>query len=130
MKTRNILLIICLACLAAGPALADQMIVQLKSGNTVIIDYQGSINGVTMQGESDGIVGMQLHRSKSTPAASIPETMTKEKPEATPALSRPEVQKKDNHSGSAVRIKWARPIDDENLKNARSPSREGWFGSK
>ena len=113
----------------AGPAGARQMIVHLKSGNTVVIDYSGTIESISLEGKTDSIIGLKMpdadKKNSQQKAAAGPET---ENAPASSAVTAAPLEEKEN-SSSPVHLKWARPIDDENLKNARSKSREGWFGS-
>lgn len=113
--------------LAAASVYGSEMIVQLKSGNSIVIQYSGTIESVTLQGESDSIIGMKMNVARQQGVQQ--KTTVKKEENKVPAVSinASAVAMKED-SSSAARIKWARPINDENLKNARSPSREvTWF---
>lgn len=121
---KKYIVFVVLALFVAVPAGADQMTVKLKSGNSIIIESSGPIDGVTLQGDSDAIVGMKTQKSSEQVPQFEPSKNVQ--PSADDNLAaEPQVSK--GH-GSSVRIKWTKPMDDENLKNARSDSRRvSWF---
>ncbi len=110
--------------LAAGTVYGSEMIVQLKSGNTLVVRYTGNIESVTLQGDSDSIIGMEMHVAEQQQDVQQKTTVSREENSVPVATTTAGAVVRGEKSSSSARIKWARPIDDENLKNARSPSRE------
>ena len=122
------LIVALLVLLAAATVSAEQMTINLRSGNRVVINYSGLIGGVYVQGYTDAIAGIQnigrLQNQRQLSSAL--------QPGAKGVAKQAEAKNKTVHSSkdrsSSVRIKWVKPIDDENLKNARSDSRiVNWF---
>ncbi len=109
-----------------GTVYANKMKIQLKSGNTIVVDYSGTIESVSLVGDTDSIAGMKMHVGEQQVARQKTVESVGEAIDATTVKTTATVEEKKESSPG---IKWARPIDDENLKNARSKSRKGWFGS-
>lgn len=86
---------------------ADELVVNLKSGNSLVIQYTGAIQGVTLQGNSDAIVGMNMAtkpaEAQVQPAGgqSLPEA------QADPGT----VGKAPR--GSGIQLKWADPKSED-----------------
>ena len=89
------------------------MIVHLQSGNDVLIEYTGTINRVTIKGDSDAITGMQMKHTTDKVIAAEP---------AGQAIDKTTV-KGEKEKGPNVKFRWAKPLDEENLKKIRSGSR-------
>ncbi len=116
-----------LVLLVAATVSAEQMTIKLKSGNTVVVNYTGSVDGVSVQGDTDSIVGI-AHPEKTQQQQLSPVLQ----PDTKVIAEHAEIENKAVHDAkdktSSVRFKWAKPIDDENLKNARSDTRvANWF---
>ncbi|MFK5927402.1 MAG: hypothetical protein QM483_12275 [Desulfuromusa sp.] len=124
---KKIFLILLILEFSIGTAIADQMIIRLKSGNNIVIDYTGSVEGVAIQGDSEAIVGMQSQSEKKA----LESLSTTLQPDTKNIVNEAKVEADTSapeKKASTVRIKWTKPIDDENLKNARSESRVvTWF---
>ena len=116
---KKILIVVAITFLTAGTVYASEMIVQLKSGNTLTIEYSGAIESVTLQGDSDSIIGMKMNVAEQQGAADKAIISGTQNP--VPATASAAVTPvKEEKKSSAATIRWARPIDDENLKTVRS----------
>jgi len=115
---KKILFLTVASFFAAGTVYASEMIVELKSGNTVVIQCSGEIESVILKGDSDAIVGMKM-RTKQEPDLS-PQS---EKSSGSTSSDSKVAKTESSDEQSSVRFKWARPLDEENLKNVRSGSK-------
>ena len=124
---KKILILTTMALLAAGTVYGDEMTVQLKSGNSLVIQSAGTIESVTLQGDSDSIISMKMNVAEQQDIQQ--KTTVKKEQDIVPvATTTKGTVAMEDKSSSEARIKWAKPIDDENLKNARSSSRKAtWF---
>ncbi len=63
-------------------AYADEMRIDLESGNTLLIQYTGTINGVSLQGSSDTITALKTERAgeQTSPVQSAPAQAITTKP--------------------------------------------------
>lgn len=92
----------CIAC-------ADEMVVNLKSGNSLVIQYTGTIHGVTMQGDSDAIAAMNMTaKPKKESSAS-----TSAQDEKSAGETGNKAEGKDGKEGG-MQLKWAAPIEEDN----------------
>lgn len=103
----KILLITIPLFLAASTALAEKLVIELASGNTIIVEYAGSINTVTMRGESDSIAAINLESTAEEPA-------TWEK-SGTVAEGKSGESLRDTPSNGQfpVRLRWADPGSED-----------------
>lgn len=101
MIVKSTLTLALLGLLLTGTAQADEMTVNLRSGNSLIIRYTGTIQGVTMHGDSDGIAGIDM------PA-------TAEQSNAQPSQIEQPYNKPQNSKGTEIRLRWADPIEENN----------------
>lgn len=96
---KKTILFLFVGVLSAGVAGAEELVIQLKSGNSITIQYTGAIQGVTWNGTTDGIAGLSM----PTPAqAGTALGQTK----AAPPSAAAEGKKAD---GSGIRFRWAEP---------------------
>ncbi len=106
---KTILFLLC-GVFAAGVAKAEELVIQLKSGNSITIQYTGSIQGVTMNGATDGIAGVSM--TPAANAASAPaQARVPEQKAPAPSASPQAGEKKA--SGSGVRFHWAEPVRED-----------------
>ena len=120
MKTFIVTLLVLLVAVTVS---AEQMTIKLKSGNTVVIDYSGSVDGVSVQGDSDSIVGIQNPGKQQKQQQLSPALQPNAKVMAEQAEAENKTVETSKEKSSSVKFKWTKPMDDENLKNARSDSR-------
>lgn len=92
-----------------GIAHADEMIVHLKSGNSVIIQYSGNIEGVKLEGDSDAIVGINMQKAAKPEAYSRNDNSEKE----TSSIHPVEKSKNTKKSNQKAGIRWADPISED-----------------
>ncbi len=109
---KRLLLLVVPLFLFCWTAQADEMVVHLQSGNDVLIEYTGTINRVTIKGDSDAITGMQMKHTTDKVIAAEPAGHVADK-----------TVKGEKEKGSKVKFRWAKPLDEENLKKIRSGSR-------
>lgn len=102
---KTILLLLCSMCVAAGTANAEELVIQLKSGNSITIQYSGSIQGVTWNGATDGIAGLTM---PPPPANAAPKAVQ----QAVPAAAAPTAEEKKSE-GSGIRFRWAEPVRED-----------------
>ena len=106
---KKISLFILISLIASSSAYAEELVITLKSGNSIVIQYSGTIQGITMNGTTDGIAGINMQ----TPAAdgidnSGQNTIQKQTP--PPQMEKPTAR---NEEKSGVRFRWAEPITEE-----------------
>lgn len=99
---KTILFLLCSMCAAVGTANAEELVIQLKSGNSITIQYVGSIQGVTMNGATDGIAGLTM---PPLSANAVPRAAQ----QAAPAA--PVEEKKSE--GGTIRFRWAEPTRED-----------------
>lgn len=104
MKKRAIL--ISCALLTSTFAYAEELVVQLTSGNSVIIEYTGTIESVSLIGETDAIKTMNFQKDSKQPEQQI---ATQPKTAASPSET---TQVKDQKS-SWIRMKMAEPLSED-----------------
>lgn len=104
---KKILLLVMLGILSAGVICAKEMTVKLKSGNDLVIQYSGTIQGVTLQGNTDTIEGV-LMNTESEPDTKNSEQLREEQ-QVQADQEAPEKKTQTNE----IRWKWANPkIED------------------
>jgi hypothetical protein len=88
-------------------AMADEMIVSLKSGNSLVIHYTGAIHGITMEGASDAIVAINTaaEPEKISPAGTSRQQLE-------PAVEK-ESKEDNGDKENKLRVKWADPIQED-----------------
>jgi len=89
--------VVLLGILCGTTAYADEMRIDLESGNTLLIQYTGTIHGVSLQG--DTITAMKTERTgeQKSPVQSAPTQTMTTKP------------KEHKEAKSKVRFGWADP---------------------
>lgn len=105
---KKIILFVFLGLLCSGTALAEEMIIQLRSGNTMVIEYSGAIDKVTLNGETDAIVGINMKRSSMD---TVQEPRATPEPENQPARSA--AGKDSGQEEKWFRLKWAEPKTED-----------------
>ncbi|GAB4336983.1 MAG: hypothetical protein Kow0089_07770 [Desulfobulbaceae bacterium] len=103
--SRKTLILAGLFCftMLTGSAWSEEMKVNLQSGNTLVIRYTGTIQGVTMQGGTDGIAGIEMAEKAQMQPATMPHPDNREKGDKV----------RDNSDGNEIRLKWADPIGED-----------------
>lgn len=100
-------LIALLAIFVPALANADELVVNLRSGNSLVIQYTGAIQGVTLQGDSDAIVGMNM---ATKPADA------RVQPAGGQSLTEAQVEPGTGDKApreSGIRLKWADPKSED-----------------
>jgi len=116
-----------LVLLVSATVSAEQMTIKLKSGSTVVVNYTGSVDGISVHGDTDSIVGIE-HPEMAQQQQLSPALQPDTKVIAELAEVKNKTVRASKDKTSSVRFKWTEPMDDENLKNARSDSRvASWF---
>lgn len=105
---KKTVLLVLLLVVPVGPALAAKMVVELRSGNRVVVEYTGTIDKVSMEGTGDAIAGFHL---EAGPEERAIDRQTPEVPPVTPlATPAAEVDKKED---GTFKLRWADPkIED------------------
>lgn len=105
---RKIILFVLLGLISSSTAFAEELVVHLTSGNAVVIQYTGTIQGVTFQGKTDAIAGLDMP-SASKPAARAQQPAAGKQP----VNSQPEQIEAKNGKERWFRFKWAEPKSED-----------------
>lgn len=106
---KKIILFILLGLIPSTTAFAEEMIVNLTSGNAVVIQYTGTIEGVTLKGTTDAIAGVSMPHAAKPPEVVTQQGSGKEQT-AMPPDEKKEVK---NQEKGGVRFRWAEPIRED-----------------
>ncbi|MCX5870379.1 MAG: hypothetical protein NTY00_07045 [Deltaproteobacteria bacterium] len=106
---KKIVLFLLLGMFSSGAACAEELIVTLNSGNTVVVQYTGTIQGVTLKGTTDGIAGISMPHSANPAGAVNPQGSGKEQT----AMPQDEKKEVKNQEKGGIRFKWAEPIRED-----------------
>lgn len=105
---RKAILCVLLGMLVAGTARAEQLVIRLESGNAIVVRYEGTIQGVELQGKSDTIAGIDMPMVGREPIDDRRVAVAeKSAPRHQPAKEK--VDDRDEHRWG---LRWADPIDD------------------
>lgn len=105
---KKIILFVLLGLIPSSTAFAEELVVHLTSGNAVVIQYTGAIQGVTFQGKTDAISGLDM------PTTSKPATKAQQPAaEKQPVNSQPEQIEAKNGKERWFRFKWAEPKGED-----------------
>ena len=97
-----------LGLILSSTACAEELVVHLTSGNAVVIQYTGAIQGVTFRGKTDGIAGMEM------PTAAKPAASTQQPAAGKQAVNpQPEKAEAKKEEGKLFRFKWAEPKSED-----------------
>jgi len=105
---KKIILFVLLGLALSSTAFAEEMVVRLTSGNAVVIQYTGAIQGVTFQGKTDAIAGLDMPTT-AKPAAKVQQPVA-EKQTSSP---QPEQVEAKNGKERWFRFKWAEPKTED-----------------
>jgi len=105
---RKAILFVLLGMLAAGAARAEKLVIRLESGNAIVVRYEGTIQGVELQGKSDTIAGIDLPVAAREPIDDR-QVAVAEKPEPR---HQPAKEKAADPAGHRWGLRWADPIDE------------------
>lgn len=106
---KKTILFILLGFIPGGTAFAEEMVVHLTSGNAVVIQYTGTIQGVTFKGKNDAIAGVEMSTAVK-PATAITRQPATEKQDVN---SQPEKVEAKKEKGGGIHFKWAEPIGED-----------------
>lgn len=105
---KKIILFILLCLIPSSTAFAEELVVHLTSGNAVVIQYTGAIQGVTFQGKTDAIAGLDMPTT-TKPIAKAQQPAT----EKQTVNSQPEQVEAKNGKERWFRFKWAEPKGED-----------------
>lgn len=105
---KKIILFVLLGLIPSSTAFAEELVVHLTSGNAVVIQYTGAIQGVTFQGKTDAIAGLDMPTT-TKPAARAQQSAT----EKQAVNSHPEQIEAKNGKERWFRFKWAEPKGED-----------------
>jgi hypothetical protein len=106
---KSIYVIAILLIFSSATAHADEMIVHLKSGNSVIIQYTGIIESVKLEGSTDAIAGMNMKNAAKPQTSSRNDDSPKQTSSINPAGKKEKIEKKNKKIG----VRWADPISED-----------------
>jgi len=104
-----------LSLILSSTAFAEELVVHLTSGNAVVIQYTGTIQGVTFQGKTDAIAGLDLPTA-AKPAARIEQPATSaQQPVVEKQTANPQPEQVEAKNGKErwFRFKWAEPKSED-----------------
>ena len=105
---KKTILFVLLGLIPSSTAFAEELVVHLTSGNAVVIQYTGAIQGVTFQGKTDAIAGLDMPTTaKPTAKAGQPVA------EKQTVNSQPEQAEAKNGKERLIRFKWAEPKGED-----------------
>ncbi|MCX5875571.1 MAG: hypothetical protein NT087_04595 [Deltaproteobacteria bacterium] len=105
---KKIILFVLLGLIPSSTAFAEELVVHLTSGNAVVIQYTGAIQGVTFQGKNDAIAGLDMPTT-TKPAARAQQPVA----EKQAVTSQPEQVEAKNGKERWLRFKWAEPKSED-----------------
>ena len=105
---RKIILFVLLGLISSSTAFAEELVVHLTSGNAVVIQYTGTIQGVALQGKTDAIASLDMPAT-AKPAAKAQQPVV-EKQTSSP---QPEQIEAKNGKERWFRFKWAEPKGED-----------------
>lgn len=105
---KKIILFVLLGLIPRSTAFAEELVVHLTSGNAVVIQYTGSIQGVTIHGKTDAIAGLDMPTT-AKPAAKAQQPV----PEKQTSPPQPEQVEAKNGQERWFRFKWAEPKGED-----------------
>jgi len=105
---KKTILFVLLGLIPSSTAFAEELVVHLTSGNAVVIQYTGAIQGVTFRGKTDAIAGLDM------PTTAKPATKTQQ-PVADKQTSSPQPEQIEAKNGKErwFRFKWAEPKGED-----------------
>lgn len=107
MKKTILFVIFCLS--SGSTACTEELVVHLTSGNAVVIEYTGTIHGVSFQGKNDGIAAVNMP-AMVKPAIDPTQQPISEQQRVNPPAETMAGQKEQ---GGRIRYKWADPIGED-----------------
>lgn len=106
---KKIVLFLLLGMFSSGAVCAEELIVTLNSGNSVVVQYTGTIQGVMLKGTTDGIAGISIPHSANPAGAVIQQGSGKEQA----AIPQDEKKEVKNQEKGGIRFRWAEPIKED-----------------
>lgn len=110
--------------LSAQTVCAEELLIQLKSGNTIKVTYDGTIQGVALDGKADAIEGFRIEGRKpvvqsqavtttpqSSGSAAQPAVASAAPAEGAKAVKQESA--KDSNDGGWFKLKWAPPKSED-----------------
>ena len=105
---KKTILFVVLGLILSSTAFAEELVVHLTSGNAVVVQYAGTIQGVTFQGKTDAIAGLDMPTAtKSAANAKQPAA------EKQTVNCQPEQVAAKKEEGRWLRFKWAEPKTED-----------------
>lgn len=101
---KKIILFILLGLIPCSTAFAEELVVHLTSGNAVVIQYTGTIQGVTFQGKTDAIAGLDMATAARVQQPVVDKQTSSPQPEQVEAK---------NGKERWFRFKWAEPKSED-----------------
>lgn len=128
MPKKKVFVLSACLLLCAQTVSAEELLIQLKSGNIIKVKYEGVVQGVSLDGKTDAIEGFRIEGQRMSPlAAPSPNQALNQAPgqaqtAAVPAASGQPVsevkpakpaEKKDAGEGGWFKLKWAPPKSED-----------------
>ena len=88
------------------PAYGSELVIRLQSGNSVTVQYSGTIQGVTVGGGSDALAGFEMTGDKNEKTGMAAVTKT---PVTPPAAS----SEANGSEPKRFRLQWANPKGED-----------------
>lgn len=107
---KKIILFVLLGLIPSGTAFAEELVVHLTSGNAVVIQYTGAIQGVTFQGKTDAIAGLDMPTT-AKPVGKNQQPVAEK--QTSPPQPQPEQVEAKNGKERWFRFKWAEPKSED-----------------
>ena len=95
-----------------GTAFSEELVIKLRSGNSISIKYTGTIQDITFHGDSDAITGIVLPQGITGIAPHRVEQPGPEAAAARPAEPEETKENRDSKKKGWFRLKWAEPKDE------------------
>ncbi|MFZ5773900.1 MAG: hypothetical protein ACOY3Z_00215 [Thermodesulfobacteriota bacterium] len=110
---KKMLIFALLGVIPASVTSAEELVVNLTSGNAVVIQYTGAIQGVSFKGTTDAIAGVNMPAPAATvaPASARGQQPVVEKQQVVNTQT--EKVSSPKEEGRFFRIKWAPPISED-----------------
>ena len=105
---KKTILFVLLGLIPSSTVFAEELVVHLTSGNAVVIQYTGAIQGVTFQGKNDAIASLDMPTT-AKPAAKAQQPAS----EKQIVNSQPEQVEAKNGKERWFRFKWAEPKSED-----------------
>ncbi len=102
--------------LSAQTVCAEELLIQLKSGNIIKVTYEGVIQGFSLDGKTDAIEGFRIEGRKPVTQPQAFNTAPQNFGSAAPPTVSPAAPTegaKDSKDGGWFKLKWAAPKSED-----------------